>query len=135
MLFLSGICSALKSQSNPLQCSCLENPRDSGAWWAAISGVTQSRARLKWLSSSSSSRVTEYQKVKQKVTDKERQAGVLNLTHGTAGGWEPVPKVCRASHREGEQMVTWRSRACPLKAVCLIHPFVAQVGNKWFPHQ
>ena len=39
---------------NPLQCSCLENPRDSGAWWAAIYGVTQSQARLKRLSSSSS---------------------------------------------------------------------------------
>ena len=36
---------------NPLQCSCLENPRDGGAWWAAIYGVTQSRTRLKWLSS------------------------------------------------------------------------------------
>ena len=40
---------------NPLQCSCLENPRDRGAWWAAVYGVTQSRTRLKWLSSSSSS--------------------------------------------------------------------------------
>ena len=40
---------------NPLQCSCLENPRDGGAWWAAIYGVTQSWTRLKWLSSSSSS--------------------------------------------------------------------------------
>ena len=40
---------------NPLQCSCLENPRDGGAWWAAIHGVAQSRARLKRLSSSSSS--------------------------------------------------------------------------------
>ena len=38
---------------NPLQCSCLENPRDDGAWWAAIYGVTQSRTRLKRLSSSS----------------------------------------------------------------------------------
>ena len=37
----------------PLQCSCLENPRDRGAWWAAVSGVTQSRTRLKRLSSSS----------------------------------------------------------------------------------
>ena len=37
---------------NPLQCSCLENPRDRGAWWAAVYGVTQSRTRLKWLSSS-----------------------------------------------------------------------------------
>ena len=39
---------------NPLQCSCLENPRDGGAWWAAVSGVTQSQIRLKQLSSSSS---------------------------------------------------------------------------------
>ena len=38
---------------NPLQCSCLENPRDGGAWWAAVYGVTQSWTRLKWLSSSS----------------------------------------------------------------------------------
>ena len=40
---------------NPLQCSCLENSRDGGAWWAAVYGVAQSRTRLKWLSSSSSS--------------------------------------------------------------------------------
>ena len=39
---------------NPLQCSCLENPRDGGAWWAAVYGVAQSLTRLKWLSSSSS---------------------------------------------------------------------------------
>ena len=42
---------------NPLQCSCLENPADGGAWWAAIYGVTQSRTRLKRLSSSSSNQV------------------------------------------------------------------------------
>ena len=40
---------------NPLQCSCLENPRDGRAWWAAVYGVAQSRTRLKRLSSSSSS--------------------------------------------------------------------------------
>ena len=43
-----------EGNGNPLQCSCLENPRDGGAWWAAIYGVTQSRTWLKWLSSSSS---------------------------------------------------------------------------------
>ena len=42
-----------EGNGNPLQCSCLENPRDGGAWWAAISGVAQSRTRLKRLSSSS----------------------------------------------------------------------------------
>ena len=40
---------------DPLQCSCLEGPRDDGAWWAAVYGVAQSRTRLKRLSSSSSS--------------------------------------------------------------------------------
>ena len=44
-----------EGNGNPLQCSCLENPRDGGAWWAAMYGVTQSRTRLKQLSSSSSS--------------------------------------------------------------------------------
>ena len=36
-----------EENGNPLQCSCLENPRDRGAWWAAIYGVAQSRTRLK----------------------------------------------------------------------------------------
>ena len=43
-----------EGNGNPLQCSCLENPRDGGPWWAAVSGVAQSRTRLKWLRSSSS---------------------------------------------------------------------------------
>ena len=45
-----------RRKSSPLQCSCLENPRDGGAWWAATYGVAQSRTRLKRLSSSSSNR-------------------------------------------------------------------------------
>ena len=44
-----------KGNGNPLQCSCLETPRDVGAWWAAVYGVAQSLTRLKRLSSSSSS--------------------------------------------------------------------------------
>ena len=43
-----------EGNGNPLQCSCLENPRDRGAWWAAVCRVTQSQTRLKRLSSSSS---------------------------------------------------------------------------------
>ena len=42
-----------EGNGNPLQCSCLENPRDGRTWWAAIHGVAQRWARLKWLSSSS----------------------------------------------------------------------------------
>ena len=44
-----------EGNGNPLQCSCLENPRDRGAWWAAIYGIAQSWTQLKRLSSSSSS--------------------------------------------------------------------------------
>ena len=44
-----------EGNGNPLQCSCLENPRDGGAWWAAVYGVAQSWTRLKRLSSSSNS--------------------------------------------------------------------------------
>ena len=47
-----------EGNGTPLQCSCLENPRDGGAWWAAVYGATQSWTRLKRLSSSSSA-VTE----------------------------------------------------------------------------
>ena len=45
-----------EGNGNLLQCSCLENPRDGGAWWAAVYGVAQSWTRLKRLSSSSSSK-------------------------------------------------------------------------------
>ena len=44
-----------EGNGNAPQCSYLENPRDGGAWWAAVYGVTQSQTRLKWVSSSSSS--------------------------------------------------------------------------------
>ena len=43
-----------EGNGNPLQCTCLENPRDGGAWWAAVYGVAQSQTQLKQLSSSSS---------------------------------------------------------------------------------
>ena len=49
-----------EGNGNPLQCSCLENPRDGGAWWAAVYGVAQSLTRLKWLSSSSSSHYPQW---------------------------------------------------------------------------
>ena len=50
-----------EGNGNPLQCSCLENPRDGGAWWAAVYGVAQSQTRLKRLSSSSSTVVSKAQ--------------------------------------------------------------------------
>ena len=49
-----------EGNGNPLQCSCLENPRDGRAWWAAVYGVEQSWTQLKQLSSSSSSSSTKH---------------------------------------------------------------------------
>ena len=48
-----------EGNGNPLQCSCLESPRDGGAWWAAVYGVVLSRTRLKRLSSSSNSKPSQ----------------------------------------------------------------------------
>ena len=60
-----------EDNGNPLQYSCLENPRDRGAWWAAVYGVSQSRTWLKWLSSSSSSFLYLYSthRLKQNFSD------------------------------------------------------------------
>ena len=49
-----------EGNGNPPQCSCLENPRDRGAWWAAVYGIAQCRTWLTWLSSSSSSSSCNY---------------------------------------------------------------------------
>ena len=49
-----------EGNGNPLQCSCLENPRDGRGWWAAVYEVAQSQTRLKLLSSSSSVKYKAY---------------------------------------------------------------------------
>ena len=59
LLSVSMNWTTLSTNGNPLQYSCLENPRDGGAWWAAVYGVAQSRTRLKRLSSSSSKYLLE----------------------------------------------------------------------------
>ena len=72
-----------EGNGNPLQCYCLENPRDGGAWWAAVYGVTQSLTRLKWLSSSSSSMAESEEELKSllmKVKEESEKAGLkLNI--------------------------------------------------------
>ena len=86
---LPGEISITSDTQNPLQCSCLENPRDRGAWWAAVYGVTQSWTRLKRLSSSSSrytddtTLMAESKKLKSlliKVKEESKKAGLkLNI--------------------------------------------------------
>ena len=56
-----------EGNGNPLQCSCLENSRDRGAWWTAVYGVAQSRTWLKWLSSSSSKTLNLSKPTKQNI--------------------------------------------------------------------
>ena len=61
-----------EGNGNPLQCSCLENPKDWGAWWAAVSGVAQSQTRLKRLSSSSRESESE-EEIKTKAEGEQRE--------------------------------------------------------------
>ena len=62
-----------EGNGNPLQCSCLENPRVGGTWWAAVSGVAQSRTRLKRLSSSSSSLETLFNVTRMKALENKHR--------------------------------------------------------------
>ena len=70
-----------EGNGNPLQCSCLENPRDGGAWWAVVYGVALSRTRLKRLSSS---RQTDQWKTTENP-DPEGSPQVTAITHGIEG--------------------------------------------------
>ena len=57
----------VEGNGNPLQCSCLENPRDGGAWWAAIYGVAQSWTQLKRLSISTENYKTLMKEIKDDI--------------------------------------------------------------------
>ena len=83
-----------EGNGNPLQCSCLENPRDGGAWWAAVCGVAQSQRRLKWLSSSSSSMLLRASLVAQLVKNLPAMldSWVWSL------GWKDPPEEGMATH-------------------------------------
>ena len=99
-----------EGNGNPLQCSCLENPRDKGAWWAAVYGVAQSRTRLKWLSSSSNMFSTN-------LWNSDVKNGLLRWLSGKylpakAGGAGLIPGLGR-SPREGN--------GNPLQYPCLVN--------------
>ena len=67
-----------EGNGNPLQCSCLENPRDGGAWWASVYGVIQSWTGLKRLSSSSSSPVYKSAETEAELTSPDQSYQTLN---------------------------------------------------------
>ena len=85
-----------EGNGNPLQCSCLENPRDQGAWWAAIYGVTQSRTQPKWLSSSSKASLIA-QLVKNPFAVRKTPVRFL--------GWEDLLEKGKATH---SSILAWR---------------------------
>ena len=79
-----------EGNDNPLQCSCLENPRDREAWWAAIYGVAQSWTRLKWLSSSSNELSDKIGSIlhHEKYTFQTPRKGRMNFKFsGSSGMW------------------------------------------------
>ena len=78
--FLFSLSCIGEGNGDPPQCSCLENPRDGGAWWAAVYGVAQSRTRLKRLSSSNSNN-----------DDKKRQSSSVFVA---VQKWCLVPGKC-----------------------------------------
>ena len=96
-----------EGNGNPLQCSCLENSRDGGAWWAAVYGIAQSWTRLKWFSSSSS---------------RAHRWDWRVIVHGIAKSWTRLsnshhsPRMCHPKiYRFGIRFILswrhlWRSR-------------------------
>ena len=70
-----------EGDGGPLQCSCLENPRDRGAWWAAVYGVAQSRTRLKWLSICFAGRASQRQCRQLSVSMAPPSISLRNYTH------------------------------------------------------
>jgi len=82
-----------EGNGNPLQCSCLENLRDRGAWWAAIYGVSQIRTRLKWLSSSSNSSLAHQRKTNKQTNKNSAEIPpyrkLTQITGPTLGGQKP----------------------------------------------
>ena len=74
-----------EGNGNPLQCSCLENPRDGGAWWVAVYGVAQSRTWLKQLSSSSSRYLIWVSQVVLVVKNPPADAGDARDVHSIPG--------------------------------------------------
>ena len=112
-----------EGNGNPLQCSCLENPRDGGAWWAAVYGVAQSRTRPKWLSSSIPQRLNlrpHEARRKNKNTDSETVKGravqfhpsIHPFTQGLDTCWVSIcflPSVHSAwfPWRQNESCMSW----------------------------
>ena len=101
-----------EGNGNPLQCSCLENPRNRGAWCAAIYGVAQSRTWLRWLSSSSSRSSLVAQLVKNLPAMQETWVQFL--------GWKDPLEKGKATH---SSILAWRI-PCVVHGVTVRHDWL-----------
>ena len=104
-----------EGNGNPPQCSCLENPRDGGAWWAAVYGVAQSQTWLKWLSSSSSSRTCQCCNLSGIELLSIGASLVSQIKESAFNAWHPtsIPGL-------GTSLEEWNSN--PLQSSCLENP-------------
>ena len=113
-----------EGNGNPLQCSHLENPRDGGAWWAAVYGVAQSWTRLKQLSSSSSSMGFPAGLDSKESTCNEGDLGSIPGLGGTPGEGNIYPlqysglENSKGSQRVGHDCVTFTQVVLVVK-ICL----------------
>ena len=121
--------SCIGGNGNPLQCSCLENPRDGGAWWAAIYGVAQSRTRLKRFSSSSSSSIFKCNENNESVCciNSEAQRLICFLKKLLHYDSSPVPPFILSSTRHVPTMY-WKPRKQLGNQECVIN--ISSV-NEW----
>ena len=111
-----------EGNGNPLQCSCLENPRDGGAWWAAIYEVTQSRTRLKRLSSSSSSSCVQVRREGRKEEEE------MEIEGNFISGCEIVHRKrdCLKNYSIHHLFYSQNDCVCVCVCVCVLNSTVSQ---------
>ena len=115
-----------EGNGNPLQCSCLENPRDWGAWWAAVYGVAHSRTRLKWLSSRRSHLVNDLLIPSPKCSGNYTPSPDYGGFPGGASSQEPTCQCRRPKRRRLDpcdgKIPSGGGRVNPLQYSCLKNP-------------
>ena len=107
-----------EGNGSPLQCSCLENPRDGGAWWAAVYGVAQSQTWLKLLSSSSFPSKESYDKPRQCI--KKQRHYFANKGSSSQSYGFSSSHVCmwELDHKGGWALKNWCFQTMVLEKIC-----------------
>ena len=110
-----------EGNGNLLQCSCLENPMDRGAWWATVYGVAQSQTRLKRLSSSSSSSRNVTINMGHQTTLHQTMILLYNSHLGTIS--------CPHVHTQNTHTAPLKYRKCLLSSQCHLHSCFEWLGQ------